>query len=177
NVFLAQRDNYTLISDDLIYSSGLHLDSGLISSELYLEKRLPKERRDEIFQFLLQKRYIGLTISPENLYRSYINQNKAGLPHVYEYALLNLSLRENWISSNINVIVAFLRKVALNPAISKEKYGFDATNLFATTIPNFTSPSLALILKREIEKEFKYLGDYLEITLAALLDALRYTRS
>lgn len=171
NAFLAQRDGYILISDDLGYEKMLHINNW-VTTENYLIEYFP-EKRNEILELMLWYRYIGITLNSDVIYSAYINQNKVGYSHIYNYALRNLSFAVNFNSFNIFIAVDFLKKVALSSTITYEKYKFDATNLFAMLISSFPNPAFSFSLKKRIEQQFNLMGDYLRITMTALIDALR----
>lgn len=170
NAFLAQRANHILLSDDIGYGKMLHVNN-CITTEKYLTEKFPA-RKNEILEFMLNLRYIGISINSDILYSTYINHNKEGYNHLYNYALRNIALKENFNAFNIFIAVDFLKQLALSPIITKEKYKLDATNLIAMILSSFPNPLFTLTLKTRIEQKFKLMGDYLNLTLLALIDAL-----
>lgn len=171
NAFLAQRKDYVLITDDIGYEKMLKINNWS-TTEIYLLHILP-DKKNEILEIMLSFRYVGLTVNSELLYSTYINHFKEGYNHIYNYALRNISLHVNFNSFNIFIIVDFLKKLALNSTLTKEKYKYDATNILAMVISSFPNTSFSFSLKNRIEQQFHLLGDYLNLTLSALLDALR----
>jgi hypothetical protein len=171
NAFLAQRENHIIISDDLGYGKDLHVNN-LISTERFLNEYFT-DRSNEISEFLLERRYVGITLNKDVLYSAYLNQHKYNQSHLYNYALRNISLKQNFSPFNIFVIVDFLKKIALSSVISHELYKSDATNLFVMTISSFSNPILTLTLKQRIVQKFNLMGEYLPLTITALLDALQ----
>lgn len=171
NSFFAQREGCVLITDDLGYEKLLHINNW-VTAENYLIEHFP-EKKNEILEFMLSYRYIGITINSDVMYSAYINQHKEGYNHIYNYALRNLSLAVNFNSFNIFIAVDFLKKVALSSSITYEKYKFDATNLFTMLISSFPNPAFSFTLKNRIEQQFNLMGDYLRLTMTALLDALK----
>ena len=171
NAFFSQREGYVLISDDIVYEKLLNLNNW-VTTENYLIECFP-EKKNEILEIMLSYRYIGITLNSEVMYTAYINQHKEGYNHIYNYALRNLSLSLNFNSFNTFIAVDFLKKVALSSAITYEKYKFDATNLFAMLITSFPSPEYIFLLRKRIEQQFNLMGDYLKITVMALIDAHR----
>ncbi len=171
NAFLAQRENHIFITDDIGYEKMLKINNWS-TTEKFLLSSFP-DKKNEILEVLLSYRYVGLTVNSELLYTSYINQNKEGYSHIYNYALRNLSLPVNFNSFNIFIVVDFLKKLALNPTLTNKKYKYDATNVLAMLISSFPNLSFSFTLKTRIEQQFHLMGDYLNLTLTALLDALR----
>ncbi|OFX87846.1 MAG: hypothetical protein A2W99_16150 [Bacteroidetes bacterium GWF2_33_16] len=174
-VFLAQRKDYVLMSDDISYLKLLHFNN-IISSEKFLIEKFP-DKKNDILEYMLNKRYIGITINAEVLYSSYINQNKSDYNHIYNYALRNISLKDNFSPFNIFVAVEYLKKLALNASVSKEKYKYDATNFFISLISSFPNMNYGFTLQSRIAQKFKLIPDYLDLTFLALLDALRIYNS
>jgi hypothetical protein len=104
---------------------------------------------------MLNLKYIGISVSSDVLYSTYINHNKEGYNHLYNYALRNLALKENFSAFNIFTAVDFLKQLALSPLITKEKYKLDATNVIAMLISSFPNPSFSFALKTRIEQKFE----------------------
>ena len=171
NAFLSQRENHLLLSDDIGYGKMLRIKNG-ITTEKFLFDRFP-ERKNEILEYYLNNRYVGISLNSEVLYSAYINHHKKGINHLYAYALRNLSLKENFNAFNMFIAVDFLKKIALSSTITNEKYRFDATNLFTMLISSFPNPSFSFSLKTRIEQKFNLMGNYLHLTKIALLDALK----
>ncbi|HPZ02774.1 MAG TPA: hypothetical protein PLH70_00890 [Bacteroidales bacterium] len=171
NAVLSERANHVLITDDMTYEKTLKINNWA-GSEKYLLYLFP-EKKNEILEAMLAFRFIGISTDSDLLYSSYINCNKEGYSHIYYYALRNIALSVNFNTSTILYAVDFLRKLAMSPAITTTKYKYDATNLFVTLISNFPKPELSILLKNTIQEKFNLLGEYLDITIEALLDALR----
>ncbi|MBE9468467.1 MAG: hypothetical protein IMY72_09155 [Bacteroidetes bacterium] len=170
NMFLALRDGYILLTDDLVYNDKLSPDKN-ITTEKYLIENFP-EKKNRILEYMLELKYVGITLNSEVLYSAYINQNKEGKGHIYNYCLRNLSLRENYCKENINMAVSYLKKLALNPIIRKDIYKQTATNMFLMLINSFPDLKLVFQVKTIISKEFELLFDYQYLTLEAFLTAL-----
>lgn len=170
NAFLSQRKNYLLITDDFGYEKLLKINNWS-TTELYLRHAFP-DKKNEILEVMLSFRYVGLTVNSDILYSTYINHFKEGYNYIFNYALRNLSLPENFKSSNIFIVVDFLKKLALNPVLTKEKYKYDATNILTMVISNFPNRSFNLLLKESIEQQFNLLGHYYDLTISALQSAL-----
>ncbi len=171
NAFLSQRENHVLLTDDMGYEKMLRIINWA-GTEKYLLYLFP-EKKNEILEVMLSFRYIGININADLLYSSYMNHHKEGYNHIYNYALRNLSLSANFNSFNIFYAVDFLRKLAMSPLITKENYKYDATNLFVMLISSFPKPEFSFTLKNRIQQKFNLLGEYLDLTLEALWDALR----
>lgn len=172
-VLLGQRDGYNIISDDISFRKLMPFISNKIAStELFLLKMFP-EKITEIYEFLLQQRYVGLSISKEVLYSAYINQNKKELEHIFQYAVRNITLKETFSIDQIHILVDFMRDIALNPLITPEKYLFDVTNLFVMMLKAITNSKDLLQLQIIIESKFKLLEKYKNITKLAVIDAMR----
>lgn len=172
NAFLAQRENHILVSDDLIYSRYLKVVENTCSTEIFLRKHFPK-RQNELVMFMIDKRYIGLTLNAEILDECYTGQYKEGKSHLFKYALRNLSLKANYQPGNLMTVVKFLKFIALNPIVNSEKYQIDATNILVALILGMNDVLQIMYLKALIYKEFKFIGNYLDITLNCLLDAMK----
>ncbi len=172
NAFLAQRENHILVSDDLIYTRYLKVVENTCSTEIFLKKHFPK-RQNELLMFMLDKRYIGLTMNAEILYECYTGQYKEGKNHLFKYALRNLSLKANYQPGNLIIVVKFLKSIALNPILNPEKYKIDATNILVALILGMNDILQIMYLKALIYNEFKLIGGYLDITLNCLLDAMK----
>lgn len=171
SLILGQRKGYVLVSDDLFYSKLLHFNN-YITSEKYLAIHYSDKTKD-ITEYMLKSRYVGLRITSNILYSSFINQNKENNRHIYFYALRNLVLREGYNSDIIETSVDFLKKIALSPSITIDNYRSAALNLFVLLIPNFPNPLHIYTLKERIKLQFELMGKYQDITMFALLDALR----
>ena len=172
-VFLGQRDGYIIVSDDISYRKLLpFISAKMTSTELFLLKNFPV-KINQIYEYLLQQRYVGLTISKEVLYSAYINQNKKELEHIFQYAIRSITIKDTFSIDRIHIIVDFLRDIALNPLISHEKYLFDATNIFVMMIKAISNPKDLLALQSIIESKFKLTGHYYNTTRIALLNAMR----
>lgn len=172
NSLLAQRDGYILITDDLSISKFSHLKDKFTSTETFLLKKFPT-RRNELLEYLLRRRYIGLTLNKDVITNAYINRHKAGNEHVYNYVLRNLSLKQNFNPFNIFAVVEFLKSLALNPVITYEKFQSDTINIFVMLISSFPNPSYSLVLKKRLDQKFRLLGVYHDLVLKSLLEALR----
>lgn len=172
-ILLGQRDGYNIISDDISFRKLMPFISNKIAStELFLLKIFPG-RIAEIYEFLLQQRYVGLTISKEVLYSAYINQNKKEFEHIFQYAIRNITLKDTFSIDQIHIIVDFLRDIALNPLVTPEKYTFDATNIFVMMLKSISNSKDLLELRTTIEVKFELTGYYYNITRHAFLDAMR----
>lgn len=170
NVLLAQRENHILLTDDIIYGKVFGQIDSITSEKFLFDFFL--SRKNEILEYLINNRYIGISINSDVLYDSFINQNKTGLSHVYNYAVRNLSLKENFRATNISIVAEFMKKLALSPMLTKVKYQSVCTNLLTMLVSSFPDPSINYSIKKIIEKEFKLMGNYLNITLIALTDAI-----
>lgn len=171
-ILLAQRKGYVLVSDDLFYRAKNRFNN-VISTEKYLATCF-NEFKNVFYEYLLSKKYIGLTIDEEVLYSAYINRTTPEKELNYNYALRNIGLKENFNTSNIETVVGFLKKAALNPVISVEQYRRDATVILAVLLPNIMIDiGMINMLKKSIMNSFHLMGDYLEVTLQALLDATK----
>ena len=172
-VLLGQRETYNIISDDISFRKLMPFISNKIAStEMFLLKKFP-ERIAEIYEYLLQQRYVGLKINKEVMYSAYINQNKKEFEHIFQYAVRNITLKDTFSTDQIHIIVDFLRDIALNPLITTEKYVFDATNVFVMMIKAITNSKDLLQLQTIIESKFKLTGHYYNITRLALIDAMK----
>jgi hypothetical protein len=171
NVFLAQRDRHILISDDFVYSKHLRLAENTCSTEMFLKEFFP-ERQNELIEFLIECRYVGLTLNADNLYDCYTKQYKEDKNHIFKYALRNISLKSDSQIENSQVIIQFLKKIALNPIVNIEKYKIDTINTLVSLIMGATDVTQILYLKALIYNEFRLMGGYLNITLNCLLDAM-----
>jgi len=172
NAFLAQREQYFLISDDLSYKKLLPMLNDKISTtEYYLRTKYP-DKINEFIEYLLQKRYIGISINLDILISAYINRHKEGQNHIYNYAIRNITLTDNFSDLNISVIVDFLKEIAKMTPI-KEQYGIEATRILTLTISSINKPTDLSIITSEIKNKFYLMGNYLTITLKAFSDALK----
>lgn len=171
NVFLAQRDNHILISDDFVYGKHLKVVENTCSSEMFLKEFFP-ERQNELIEFLIECRYVGLTLNANILYDCYTEQYKEDKNHIFKYALRNISLKSDSQIENSKVIIQFLKKIALNPIVNPEKYRTDTINTLVSLIMGATDVTQILYLKALIYNEFRLMGEYLTITLNCLLDAM-----
>lgn len=171
NALIAQRDNHFLISEDMVYSKHLRIIENTCSSEMYL-KQFFASKEKEILAHLIEHRYVGLTLSADVIYDCYINQHKEGMNHIFKYALRNLSLKLGSQIENIEIVITFLKRIALSPVISPEKYKIDTTNTLVALLIGVNNVNEVLYLKASIQKEFRLTGDYLAITLKCLLDSM-----
>lgn len=172
NALLAQRDGNILITDDLIFFKYMHTKNKIFNTENYLVKKFASSKA-EILEFLLRSRYIGITLNKDVIYNAYINKNKLGYQHIYNYVLRNISLKLSFSPLNIFAVVDFLKAVALNPGVTYEKFQSDATNILLMLISSFPKTAYNLLLKRRIDLVFKLLGIYHDIMLKSLIDAIR----
>ena len=168
---LGKRENNILVSDDLGYIKVLNSQKKLSSSENFLIKNFKNSKQD-ITNYMLSQKYIGVTIDKDILYNAYTGRLKTNDDVIYYYALRNISLKENYNDSNINVVVDCLQEIALNGTITPSQYKIDATNLLFMLLVGFPKPQHYLKLKESIINKFELLGDYFDITFEALLDAL-----
>lgn len=169
---LAQRIDNILITDDLVFFRYIHTRNKIMNLENFLLQKFPS-RKVEILEFLISRRYIGLTLNKEIIYNSYINKNKHGYQHIYNYVLKNISLKQNFNALNIFAVVDFLQELVLNPIISHEKFQTDATNILVILISSFPLVSYNLILKKRIDNKFHLLGLYYDIILKSLINAIK----
>ncbi|MFC5272350.1 PIN domain-containing protein [Adhaeribacter terreus] len=173
NVTLANRENCIMLSDDSFYFKFVNPQDGkIISSEYFLNYFFTSNQK-EIYEYLLRKKYVGLTLDLNILSTAYFNQFKSNQQYVFNVALLNLALKINYIPQNVNLIFSFLKELALKGTISDEKYLIDATNLVFHLLSSFPSLEPALLLTDLIQKEFFLLPKHLLITLKATTDALK----
>jgi hypothetical protein len=170
--FLAQRDGYLLISDDLGYNKLLHLGNKFSNTEFYLLNKFPGKKH-LIFQYYLNKKYVGISINKDMLFSAYIERHKSESKHAYNYALRNISSKVNFNPINIFEVVDFLKEIVLNVAISHELYRLDATNILALLISSFPNSSFYFTLRKSIDQKFLLLGKYHDLTIDSSLDALR----
>lgn len=170
--FLAQRDGYLLISDDLGYNKLLHLGNKFSNTEFYLLNKFP-DKKHLIFQYYLNKKYVGISINKDMLFSAYIERHKSESKHAYNYALINISSKVNFRPINIFEVVDFLKEIVLNVAISHELYRLDATNILALLISSFPNRSFYFTLRKSIDQKFLLLGKYHDLTIDSSLDALR----
>ncbi|MBI6117255.1 PIN domain-containing protein [Salegentibacter maritimus] len=168
---LGERDNYLLISDDIGYSKLLGMRN-FSTTEFFLIHKFP-EMKTEIINFFLKKKYVGVTINALVLYNSYIFKNREETTHVYNYALRNLTLKENFNQQNLLTTLEFLKMIALNPAISKEIYARESRNLFIILVPLLNESNYGQDFLSDIKQKFALMGSYLDITLNSLLDAFK----
>ncbi len=175
-VFLGQRDGYIILSDDLSYRKLLPgISDKIMSPEMYLIDKFG-DKKKEIYEYLLDQKYVGLTIDDQILYDAYITQNKKGHEHIFQYALRNIAFRDTFSSVQIKQVVEFLKKIALNPLIAEEKYLIDATNVVLMAIKVMNASSQIYELGNQIELQFALMGNYLILTRKALLDAMKIFR-
>ncbi|MCF8334921.1 MAG: hypothetical protein K9I47_12280, partial [Bacteroidales bacterium] len=172
---LAGIEESLIITDDIFFNKFLN-ENNIISTEYYLLNRFP-ELKNKILAYMLYNKYLGISLDSDVLYDSYINQHNSGYEHVYNYAISNISLKANFRESNILVVIDFLKKLALHPVITKEKFAREATHLFIMLISSFPSLNYIFPLRSQIKQKFNILLDYKLITLNSLLTAMEITNA
>ncbi len=170
NIFLALREDYILVTDDLMYNDKVPSIKNITTEKYLIEKF--SEDKNNLLEYMLQLKYVGITLNADIIYTAYINQNKEGQKHIYNYCLRNISLKENFKSSNINIVLKFLKKLALNPILTIDVYKQTAINMFLMLINSLSDLEFVYSVKPEIAKEFNLLFDYQYITLEAFVIAL-----
>ena len=104
NTFLAQREKHILVSDDFIYSKHLKVVENTCSSEMFLKKYFSK-KHNELMLFMIEYRYVGLSLNEDILYNCYSEQHKEGKSHIFKYALRNISLKSDSQVENSNTVI------------------------------------------------------------------------
>ncbi len=121
---------------------------------MFLKEFFP-ERQNELIEFLIECRYVGLTLNANILYDCYTEQYKEDKNHIFKYALRNISLKSDSQIENSKVIIQFLKKIALNPIVNPEKYRTDTINTLVSLIMGATDVTQILYLKALIYNEFR----------------------
>lgn len=167
---LSQRENYILVSDDLGYSKLLNNQANQISSEKFLLLKF-SDQNTVLSNYLLSKKYIGLTITKDVLYEAYINQQKGIKDDTYHFALRNIELKSNLCEIHIETIVFTLKEIALNQVITQENFKRDAVTMYYILLSSFSKPRLFLTVKKKTIEQFQLLGIYYNLALESLNDA------
>jgi hypothetical protein len=122
---------------------------------------------------MLSLKYVGISINENVLYNAFINQHKSDKKHIYNYALKNLGLKINYVSENIDFVLDFLRKVALNPSIDSIAYKRVATNVFIALIKSIPNMKEANKIQNKIRTTFRLFIEHESLTNETLLSALQ----
>jgi hypothetical protein len=169
---LSQRENYLLISDDLIFGKALNVKEKIFSTENYLITNFP-DRKNKLLEFLLKKKYLGLTLDEDVLYSAYINQNLEDQNFIYFYAKRNITLGISFSKKNVIIIIKYLKLLALKSiTVTYEVYKMMATDIIVMAMSNFVNESFYDLFRSTINKEFLLMGKYKNIIDLAFLDAL-----
>ncbi len=167
----AQREDTILITDDLALFQKIQ-PQNVISSEKYLKHHFP-EKLESILEQMLDLKYIGVSLNESVLYNAFINQHKQNKKHIYSYALRNVGLRINYRDTNVDLVINFLRKLALNPSIDRNKYKQVATNVFIMLVKSIPNISEASKIQDKIHNTFRLFTEHEFLTLNALISALQ----
>ncbi|MDH5680320.1 MAG: hypothetical protein OEZ36_01940, partial [Spirochaetota bacterium] len=171
NYYLARNDNYILVTDDQFYFQFFHPHSGkIISTELFLANLFP-ERKNEIYQLLIERNYIGITVYKEILMQFYLKKVSAQDVNRYFKCLSNLSLVINPSVFTIEQAIEFLQELSFKP-ISKKQFEREAKVVFGFLIRDIKDKDTINFIKEVIGNKFNLLQDYLDITLISFNDAL-----
>jgi len=174
---LSRRDNYIMLTDDSFFFQLIPPVSGeTISSELYLTAKYPSDI-DEIYSFLLEKRFKGLTLNRNVLLKAYSSQSKPNKSNIWPQTLDNLSLRLSFKPATLVECVMFLKDHSLSKIITPDKYRFDAINLFTSLLISIPNPAIFRFLVDQINETFKLLPQQKQITQDALFLALKILNS
>jgi len=170
---LSRRNNYILLTDDSFFFQLIPPVSGeTISSELYLNAMYPSDT-DEIYSFLLEKRFKGLAINRNVLHKAYSSQSKPNKSNIWPQALDNLSLKISFKPETVVECVKFLQDHSLSSVITPDKYRFDAINLFTSLLISIPKQAIFYFLIDQINEIFKLLPQQKQATQDALLLALK----
>ena len=167
----AQRADTIFITDDLALLQDIQ-SYNVISSEKYLKHYFP-EKLEIILEQMLDLKYIGISLNENVLYNAFIDQHKTNKKHIYSYALRNIGLRINYQDTNIDLVINFLRKLAINPAIDKNRYKQVSTNVFVFFINSIPNVEKVDILKDKIHNAFNLFVEHESLTINSLSAALQ----
>jgi hypothetical protein len=169
---LAQRNGNLLITDDLLFFKYVQTRSKIINCETFLLLKFPS-LKNEILEFLLKTRYLGVILNKDVIYSSYINKHKLEHQHIYNYVLKNISLKQNFNGLNILSVVDFLQELALNPTISHQRFRIDSTNILIMLISSLPQTGFINTLKKRIDLKFHLLGVHRDLIIQSLISALQ----
>lgn len=174
---LSRRNNYILLTDDSFFFQLITPVSGeTISSELYLTAMYSVDI-DQIYSFLLEKRFKGLAINRNVLQKAYSSQSKPNKSNIWPQALDNLSLKISFKPETVVECVKFLQDHSLSSFIIPDKYRFDAINLFTSLLISIPNQASFYFLIDQINEIFKLLPQQKQATQDALLLALKILNS
>jgi hypothetical protein len=172
---LAQRENYYLISDDFFYlKRPMNFWDKFMSTEYYLTNKFP-DIKNQILEFLINKKYIGLTLNKDVLFSSYLNQNKELHSHDFSYALQNISLKGNIDLFAITQIALFIKELALLQILTHHNFRRIVTNVLVNFLKGLDSTQLRPLYDKLNDNLF-LLKTHHQITQLALIDAIEIIR-
>ncbi|KXX71505.1 hypothetical protein [Flammeovirga sp. SJP92] len=163
NVILSERENYYLISDDIVYTK--HFNKLILSTEEFLKLNF-KSDYGNIITFLLNNQYMGLTLDGEILYNAYISKlvNK---DMSYDRACDNINLMGKFGYDIREIYINFLKRLAISPSLSHELYSREASFIFLNLLVN-SNRVFNESLAEKVHTEFNLLGQYYTLTTKAL---------
>lgn len=123
--FLKSEEKRILITDDSIYSKFFPVRSGkVLSSELFM--KLKFQNNEDIQNEFLRNRFIGITISSDQLINEF-NRKLKSQPNNFVNCLNNTSLRIIPNNDTITTVVRFLKKIAADPVVSPDLFIQEST--------------------------------------------------
>ncbi len=161
SMYLSTRQKSNLISSDsslFLFLKKSNQQANIINPEKYLNYFYPEKCNTQFYRYLLKSNYLGVNINFEvikNEFYDYLLSKE----NYYIKCLENLQFSVNGNPQIIKTVCDFIKELYLINSLKiteKNRYAFE---IFKHTLYGMPS-KLAIDLLKNLEKEFKLLGDY-----------------
>lgn len=163
-MFIANKGNAVLVSDDQIQFNTLYQYGRMISSEYYLALKFPKEYPNILLHQLTKMNYYGIELK-EDFVLNELNKFLQGEQNLYAECLKNLSVKRS-LQAESMVIALCLIKVIYTNSIFLERKHLMTQNVFAHLLEDLPrNNEFNFIFQRAIIENFKLLPQYIDDVL------------
>ncbi|WP_165499097.1 hypothetical protein, partial [Gramella sp. KN1008] len=136
NIFLSNRENHLLVTDDVFYALNFG-KLNMISSEILLLSLVNKSMYPKLYSYFLENHFVGITVEKDLLlekFRNYI----AGKDSHYLTALKSLSQDLNPHPNKISVVSNLIKDMYLINGLTLETKNSHVHNLLLAVFPGCT---------------------------------------
>jgi hypothetical protein len=159
-MFIANRDNTVLISDDQLQFSMLYQYGRMISSEYYLAVKFPNEYSNKVLHQLTKMNYYGIELN-EPFVLGELNKFLKNEQNLYAECLKNLSVKKS-LQAETPVIAIRLIKVIYGNSILLERKHLMTQNVFAHLLEDMPrNNQFNLLFQEAIVEHFRLLPQYI----------------
>ncbi len=171
NISLAmEKGNRIIMTDDSIYYRFFPIKSRkTVSSELYVKSTVPEN--EGCFIEFVKNKYIGHTFQVNILLQEF-NKKLKDQPNNFALCINNTALRLIPSKNTIFTIVRFLKQMAMNPLTTNELFKQESTNALVNLLKGQSEEKPYRITELALRKEFKLLGNKLELVMESYNRAL-----